>query len=445
MIITRIPPSPTGHLHIGTARTALFNYLYAKKHGGQMIFRSEDTDKTRSKPEYEAEIIDGLKWLGLTWDNPTIIRQSERSAFYRSKLESIIASGHAYVSREAGKEDPSQEVEVIRLKNPNKDITFTDLVRGEITFNTTELGDIVIARSLDDALYHFTVVVDDYDGGVTHVIRGEDHISNTPRQILIQEALGYERPAYAHIPLILAPDKTKMSKRHGAVAIKEYQAAGYLPEAIINFLALMGWNPGTNQELFTLTELTQLFSLEQVQKSGAIFNPQKFVWFNRQYVEKLTTEAFDSYVKDIPFIAELESTIYEKLRSTLRERTNTRAELLAAITSGEYDFLKSDLLYDTELLKWKNDSTLEAVVPRLQYIMTLLTSADFSSHETIKTALWDYAETTGKGEVLWPLRVALSGQERSPDPFTLAFILGQSTTIARIEAACDKIKGNATA
>jgi glutamyl/glutaminyl-tRNA synthetase len=280
---------------------------------------------------------------------------------------------------------------------------------------------------------------------VTHVIRGEDHISNTPRQILIQEALGYERPAYAHIPLILAPDKTKMSKRHGAVAIKEYQAAGYLPEAIINFLALMGWNPGTNQELFTLTELTQLFSLEQVQKSGAIFNPQKFVWFNRQYVEKLTTEAFDSYVKDIPFIAELESTIYEKLRSTLRERTNTRAELLAAITSGEYDFLKSDLLYDTELLKWKNDSTLEAVVPRLQYIMTLLTSADFSSHETIKTALWDYAETTGKGEVLWPLRVALSGQERSPDPFTLAFILGQSTTIARIEAACDKIKGNATA
>lgn len=444
MIITRIPPSPTGHLHIGTARTALFNYLFAKKHGGHMIFRSEDTDQARSKREFEEEIIEGLTWLGIAWDNREIIRQSEQAPLYREKLEAIIASGHAYVSKEPAKDDPSKTVEIVRLKNPNKDITFTDLVRGDITFNTTELGDIVIARSIDDALYHFTVVVDDEAAGVTHVIRGEDHISNTPRQILIQEALGYSRPAYAHIPLILAPDKSKMSKRHGAVAIKEYREAGYLPEAIINFLALMGWNPGTDQELFTLPELVEQFSLDHVQKSGAVFNPQKFTWFNRQYLERLTDADFDAYVRTVPLLAALPDDTYEKLRPTLRERTNTRQELITAIEAGEYDFLQDSHSYDVALLKWKNDTHVHEALPRLKQVHQLLQTADFSTPETIKTAVWSYAEEIGKGEVLWPLRVALSGQERSPDPFTLAYILGQSTTLARITAVCGKIEGDAT-
>lgn len=444
MVITRIPPSPTGHLHIGTARTALFNYLYAKKYGGKMIFRSEDTDRARSKTEFETEIIEGLQWLGLSWDNEEIIRQSERSALYRTKLEEIIASGHAYVSKEPSKNDPAIEVEIVRLKNPNKDITFTDLVRGDITFNTTELGDIVIARSLDDALYHFTVVVDDEDGGVTHVIRGEDHISNTPRQILIQEALGYKRPAYAHIPLILAPDKSKMSKRHGSVAIAEYREAGYLPEAIINFLALMGWNPGTDKEIFSLEELVKSFSLEQVQKSGAVFNQQKFTWFNRQYLERLSDVQFDEYLSPISEYASLVTETKAKIRPTLRERTNTRQELTDAIRAGEYDFVFGEPDYPTEMLKWKKHTSVNDALARLETVVSLLKEADFSTPDTIKNAIWAYAEEEGKGEVLWPLRVALSGQEKSPDPFTLAHILGQSTTITRILLACDKIKGNAT-
>lgn len=444
MVITRIPPSPTGHLHIGTARTALFNYLFAKNQGGEMIFRSEDTDKERSKTEYEEEIISGLKWLGIQWDNKDIIRQSERSELYRTKLEEIIATGHAYISNEPSKADPAKEVSVIRLKNPNKDITFTDLVRGDITFNTTELGDIVIARSIDDALYHFTVVVDDEDAGVTHVIRGEDHISNTPRQILIQEALGYNRPQYAHIPLILAPDKSKMSKRHGAVAISEYQKAGFLPEAIVNFLALMGWNPGTEQELFSLEELIEVFSLAQVQKSGAVFNQQKFVWFNRQYLEKLNDSDFTDYVTELPFFAEVPADTFLRLKPTLRERVNTRAELAESVVVGEYQFLQDELTYDTNLLKWKKDETVADALPRLRAITEILETADYNSPESIKSTIWSYVEEIGKGEVLWPLRVALSGQEKSPDPFTLAYILGKSTTLSRIVAACDKIEGDAT-
>jgi len=443
MVITRIPPSPTGHLHIGTARTALFNYLFAKHHGGQMIFRSEDTDRIRSKPEYEKEILEGLTWLGLTWDNSEIIRQSERSVLYREKLEAIIATGHAYISREPAKADPTQEVEVIRLKNPNKDITFMDLVRGEITFNTTELGDIVIARSLDDALYHFTVVVDDADGGVTHVIRGEDHISNTPRQILIQEALGLPRPQYAHIPLILAPDRSKMSKRHGTVAIASYRDDGFLPEAIINYLALMGWNPGTDQELFTLEQLVETFSLAQVQKGGAIFDTQKFTWFNRQYLEQLTSEEFDSYIEPVIKDLPIPTDILDRARDTIRERTQTRRQLAEDIKVGEYQYLNDTISYDSSLLKWKKDDATTDCLPRLQEVHALLLKADFRSPDTIKNTVWSYVEEVGKGEVLWPLRVALSGTERSPDPFTLAYIIGQSKTLERITLACAKIDGNA--
>ncbi len=249
-VITRIPPSPTGRLHIGTARTALFNYLYAKNQGGKIIFRSEDTDTARSKPEFEKEIMDGLSWLGLSWDS--FSRQSERGERYTELLQKIVAEGKAYVSKEPAKDDPSRDVEVVRLKNPGVEVIFEDAIRGPINTHTGELGDFVIARSLTDALYHFAVVVDDMDGGVTHVIRGEDHISNTARQILIQEALGAVRPVYAHLPLILASDRSKMSKRHGAVSLVEYQEQGFLPESIINYLGLLGWNPGDEREDFSL-------------------------------------------------------------------------------------------------------------------------------------------------------------------------------------------------
>jgi glutamyl/glutaminyl-tRNA synthetase len=290
-VVTRFPPSPTGFLHVGSVRTALFNYLFAKKFGGEMILRIEDTDKERSKKEFEVNITDSLCWLSLPWSNEKILRQSERSDVYKKYLEKLIVEGKAYVSRETPKEE-GDRAEVVRFKNPNKKIKFTDLIRGEIEFDTTELEDFVIAKSLEEPLYHLAVVIDDFESGVTHVIRGEDGISNTPRQILIQEAIGAPRPIYAHLPLILAPDRSKLSKRkHGeSVSINFYREKAYFPEAILNYLALLGWNPGDDREIFSLEELVQVFDLSKVQKGGAIFNIEKLNWFNKQYLQKLSAE-----------------------------------------------------------------------------------------------------------------------------------------------------------
>lgn len=443
-IITRMPPSPTGHLHIGTVRTALFNYLFAKKNGGEMILRIEDTDKERSKPEFENEIIDGLSWLGLQWSNQTIYRQSERTGIYKKYLEAGIESGSFYLSQEDSKKNPGETVEVVRLKNPNIDITFEDLVRGPVTFNTTELGDIVIARSIDEPLYHLTVVIDDEEMSVSHVLRGEDHISNTPRQILIQEALGFKKPAYAHLPLILAPDKSKLSKRHGAVSLNEYREEGFLPAALLNYLALLGWNPGTDQEIFSLEELTSEFSIEKVQKSGAIFDRLKLLAINKAHLNKLDEKKFLSLVEKnlstkTKALSEYSTERLVKLIPSIRERVNVSIEIRQADKDGEYDFAFSEPEPDMALLKWKNDDSVLEALPRLKKAKDLLSAVEFESPEAIKTILWPYAEEVGKGELLWPLRVALTGLERSPDPFTAAFIIGKESTLNRIKRACDKI------
>src|SRR3989344_423068 len=229
-VVTRFPPSPTGYFHIGSARTALFNYLFAKHNGGEMVMRFEDTDRERSKKEFEKDILEGLAWLGLKCDG-AVLRQSERTDIYRERLATLIGSAHAYEAEESTTEPG---MKVIRFKNPNVRVTFTDLIRGEVSFETTELEYFIIARTMNEPLYHLAVVGDDHDMGVTHVIRGEDHISNTQRQILILEALGCERPVYAHLPLILARDKTKLSKRHGAASVNEYRELGYKPEALLN-------------------------------------------------------------------------------------------------------------------------------------------------------------------------------------------------------------------
>jgi glutamyl-tRNA synthetase len=445
-VTTRIPPSPTGHLHIGTTRTALFNFLFARKHGGRVVFRSEDTDKARSTHEFETEIIEGLAWLGITCDNSdNIVRQSERATLYRTYLERMLENGTAYLSEEPSKNDPTLTVTLVRLKNPNKVITFNDVIRGDITFDTTELGDIVIARNLDDALYHFTVVVDDFEMGVTHVLRGDDHISNTPRQILIQEAIGAPRPFYAHLPLILAPDRSKMSKRHGAVSLLEYRSAGFLKEAIINYLALLGWNPGTDQELFSLEELVDVFDIAHIHKSGAVFDIKKFAWFNKEYLNRLPAEAFRAYITESfpERLAALPQYSEERLSrslSIIRERVSTRGEFHDLAAAGEYDYLFSTPNYETSLLAWKNDATVTEALPRLKRVQEILQMADFSTLDSLKTALWPLAEELGKGEVLWPLRVALSGAQ-SPDPFILSFILGREETLARLAIACGKIGG----
>jgi len=435
-VITRIPPSPTGRFHIGTARTALFNYLYARHHGGSIVFRSEDTDRARSKKEYEDEIIQGLTWLGISWDS--FSRQSERTDRYRELLEKIVGEGKAYVSSEPRRDDPSTMIDVVRLKNPGSSITFTDLIRGDITFDTTELGDFIIARSINDALYQFAVVADDMDSNVSHVIRGEDHISNTPRQILIQEALGAPRPAYAHLPLILDEKRAKLSKRSGATSVMDYQAEGILPEALVNYLALLGWNPGDDREDFSLAQLVEEFSLAGVQRSSAAWNREKLLSVNQRWMRKLSDDAF---LTQGNFSAHDPEKLL-KIIPLLKERAQTFGEAREML-SDELSCLFEEPVLDRELLLAKElpehpEMTKLALESLLEALKGL---SEGVSSESVKETLMPLADAEeakgkgGRGAVLWPLRYALSGRERSPDPFTLVSILGREKSISRVEKA----------
>ncbi len=423
-IITRFPPSPTGFLHMGRARTALFNYLFTKKSGGKMVFRIEDTDKERSKKEYEDNIIESLEWLGIKYDSGPF-RQSERNDIYKKYIKLLIDNGSAFIS----KESEGDRAEVIRFKNPNKKITFTDLIRGEVTMDTTDLGDFVIARDMEEPLYHLTVVVDDHEMAVTHVIRGDDGISNTPRQILIQEGIGAKRPLYAHIPLILAADRSKLSGRHGAVAVTDYREMGYLPEAFVNFLALLGWNPGTEQEIFSMDELIANFSLEKVQKSGAIFNVEKLNWFNKKYIEKLSDADFKNHAekfgaKGAP----------SQVLQLLKEKISYFGEI-PKILDTEFAFMVKVGKYDPVKLAGKSDDA----KGHLKKVIDSVSSLTNFTKESIKESIWLYAEEKGKGNVLWPMRYALSGQDRSPDPFIISEILGKEESLKRLTSAYEAL------
>lgn len=406
-VVTRFPPSPTGPLHIGNVRTALFNYLFAKHHGGDFAIRIEDTDKARSKKEYEADMLENLEWLGLRGDG-ALWRQSERAIVYKKYLSKLIDENKAYLSNEIEGDPTSLRIhgawhkEVIRFKNANRIIAFDDLVRGRVEFDTTELGDFIIARNLDEPLYHLAVVVDDFETGVTHVIRGEDHISNTPRQILLQEALGIARPTYAHLPLILAPDRSKLSKRqHGeSVSLNYYRAKGYLPEAILNYLALLGWNPGTAQEIFTMAELVAVFDISKVHQGGAIFDEKKLAWVHRQHVHFLSPVAKQKMI------------------------------------AKDFDVQKA-LMLDSRELCWKSVSSEETVRHLLKAKEILMEGGDGSDSGA---NLMAYAEAVGKGNVLWPVRYALSGERKSPDPLTLIAILGREESMKRIEQAVAILK-----
>jgi len=434
-VITRFPPSPTGFLHIGSVRTALFNYLFAAHNGGKMMLRFEDTDKERSKPEFEKDIVGGLRWLGIPYTLAENPRQSDRAEVYKKYVPKMVADGHAY---EAEESELTPGKKVVRFKNPNKKITFHDAVRGEVTFDTTELGDFVIARNIDEPLYHLAVVIDDHDMGVTHIIRGEDHVSNTQRQILIQEALGFSRPEYAHIPLILAPDKTKMSKRHGAISINEYKAQGYLPEALINYLALLGWNPGGEQEIFTIQELAKLFTLDRVHKAGAVFGIEKLQWFNHEHLKKLSDTEYAARLKE--FLGESDFPTFGKVRLSqliplLKERARTLKEA-AEMIETEFAFFGA-ISYEPVLLLQGGKITAEVASLHLKALADLfepIPDEGFTAVQ-LKDIIWPYATSHGRGAVLWPLRVALSGKEKSPDPFTIAGLLGKKETLGRIAQA----------
>ncbi len=431
-IVTRIAPSPTGEMHIGTVRSALYNYLFAKQQGGTYFVRIEDTDRERNKPEWVEAIWRDFEWCGLPTDRRYI--QSEHLPRHRELLQKLISEDKAYTSREPKKDDPTKEVEVVRLRNPGKSVTFEDLIRGSITFDTTELGDFVIARSIDDPLYHFGVVVDDGDAGVTHVLRAEEHLSNTPRQILILEALGFTRPVYAHLPLILAPDRSKLSKRKHGASIGSYRAQGFLPEAIINYLALLGWNPGTEQEFFTIDELITTFSIERVQKSGAVFDIQKMLWFNHEYIKKLSDAEFKDRLE-----AFSGSGVDARLVPLLKERSQTLGEAAEALKT-EFDFLSGEISYPQELLLKGAKAEAGEVVTHLTKTIELVENISDFSAEAVKESVFAYATEVGRGKVLWPMRVALSGKEKSPDPFTLAGLLGKAETISRLRQALAVLK-----
>ncbi|MEK7144955.1 MAG: glutamate--tRNA ligase family protein [Patescibacteria group bacterium] len=434
-IVTRFAPSPTGLLHAGNYRTAVFAYLFAKHSNGKFIIRIEDTDAIRSKSEYIASIFEMLAWLDLTADET--YRQSEHRPRHRELLEKLVADNTAYVSKETP-QAPGDREEVIRFRNPGGTVSFTDMIRGEITTDVTDLGDFIIARSYDEPVFHFAVVVDDADEKVTHTIRGGDHISNTARQILIQRALGLPMPFYAHLPLIFDHTHKKLSKRTGAKALTEYRDLGYLPEAILNYLAFLGWNPGDDREYLSLEELVATFDLARVQKGSATFDEVKLLSVNQHWMRELTIDDFISHLNEASVDA-------EKLRKAvplLKERAQTFGQAREML-SGELSCLFAEPELDRNVLLAKElpDHPGMTILALKSLSEAIISLPEGASSETVKEVVMPLANAEeakgkgGRGAVLWPLRYALSGQERSPDPFTLISILGSAESVSRIRNA----------
>ena len=477
----RIAPSPTGYLHLGLARTALFNYLFAKQNQGSFVLRIEDTDQERSSTEFEKDIIDNLKWLGLEWsEGPDIdgvygpYRQSQRTKIYRKYIEKLLAEKKAYycfcsedeleaqrqyhmsigeAPRYSGKCAGLPEAtvkkylkegrdSVIRFKVPAKKVTFNDLIRGKLEFESELLGDIIIAKDLETPLYNFAVVVDDFEMRISHVIRGEEHISNTPKQMLLQEALGFSYPIYAHLPLILGTDRSKMSKREGATAVSEYRKDGYLPESLVNFMAFLGWNPGDEREIYSLASLVKEFSLEKVQKAGAVFNLKRLDFLNGFYLRQKSIEKLNQlclpYLKEAGLIKEGDvlSEDTSKMVSLYQERLKKLSEIVELTDF----FFKEKLEYDKDLLKWKDMSGKEVKesLDKSEKILSKIKEGDWNRESLGDVLLKEAEKGRDRGELLWPLRVALTGKEASAGPFEVAEVLGREKTLKRIKEAKEK-------
>jgi nondiscriminating glutamyl-tRNA synthetase len=480
----RIAPSPTGQMHVGTARTALFNWLFARQQGGTFVLRIEDTDVERSKKEFEAEIFSGLEWLGMTWDEGPDAnggpdkgafgpyRQSERTSIYRKYLQELLEKGEAYYCY-CTKEDleaqrqallaaglppkynghcrnlveppAGHKPEVIRFKVPETKIEFKDLIHGKTIFDTALFGDQVIAKDLDTPLYNFAVVVDDALMEITHVIRGEDHLSNTPKQILMQHALGFPTPHYAHLPLILNPDRSKMSKRFSDVALANYRERGYLPDAIVNFIGLLGWHPKDDHEVFTRDYATEHFDITRVQQSGAIFNEEKLDFVNREHMRmmsiiELVTLATPFYKKADIAIPTAADENYEMLQKAVALQLGRAKTLVDVVEGSKFFFAMPE--YEPKLLCWKETSvsdTLESLRATLAILEAH--AANQFERAPLLEALTSLTEKMGRGVVLWPLRVSLSGQAASPDPMEIMEVLGKKESLTRLSTAIEKLSG----
>src|SRR3989344_5501085 len=466
---TRFAPAPTGNLHIGGARSALFNYLFAKNKGGSFILRIDDTDVERSKPEFEKDILESFEWLKIPYDEGPI-RQSDRLDIYENYLKKLLKENKAYYcfcreeeleaqrqEQMSGGEAPKYsgrcsklsktEVEknlkegkpsVIRFAVEPKKVKFKDIIRQEVEFDMGLAGDIVIAKTLTCPLYNFTSVVDDSEMKISHVIRGEEHLSNTPRQILLQEALGFDRLEYAHLPLILSPDRSKMSKRQGDVAVSDYRKEGYLPEAIINFIAFLGWNPGNEREIYALPSLIKEFSLERVQKAGAIFNVQRLDFLNGFYIRQRSMEKLTELC--LAYLPALDFEQAKKIVFIHQERLKKLSEI-AELTDF---FFQDKLNYDKGLLKWKDmtEKEIKESLEKSEKIISGIREENWETKESLQNILLPEAEQLGdKGIFLWALRAALGGKQTSAGPFEIAWALGKEKTLKRLKEAKD-ILGN---
>jgi len=508
-IRTRFAPSPTGYLHIGGLRTALYSYLLAKQSGGQFVLRLEDTDVERFVEGAAEKIYEGLKWAGLPYDEGPDIGgpykpyvQSQRLDLYKKYAQELIDKNRAYycfcapetleqmreeqiAKKQAPKYDrrclalsvdeikqklDAGEPHVIRMKIPeSRVIEFNDLVRGSVKYNSSELDDQVLLKSDGYPTYHLAVVVDDHLMQISHITRTEEWLPSTPKHILLYEYFGWEPPAWAHLPLLLNPDKSKMSKRKGDVAVEDYIDKGYLPEAMINFLAFLGWNPGTEKEIYSMAELLKDFSLEKVHKAGAIFNLEKLNWYNQYYMRQLDLDKlaemlipyltadglfvpvfdhdFDIAAMKDPFVvkeyeicATKEKISFDFVKKAValeRERAKTLSEIGESI---KFFFELPE--YDKELLRWKEaaDEQIKNALQKLAQILENISEKSFTK-EKLQVSIMPEAEKQGdRGMMLWPMRAALSGLKASPGPFEIAEVLGKEKTLARIRNATNILK-----
>lgn len=489
MIKTRFAPSPTGFLHVGNLKIALYSYLFAKKNNGTFMLRIEDTDRERLVEGGIENILNSLLWAGIKPDegvsfdeNKNIVQigeldsyiQSERLEIYHKYVDELLEKDHAYKCfcsterltelretqqenkqptgydghcRNLSAEEVTSKVEagekfVVRMKMPTEGVTkFTDLVRGEVEFKNELVDDQVILKSGGFPTYHLAVVVDDHLMEITHIFRGEEWLSSTPKHVVLYEMFGWEAPQFAHLSLLINEQKQKLSKRHGDVSVTDFKEAGYLPQALINFVAFLGWNPGDEREIFSLAELEKEFSVERISKASAVFSREKLDWYNSQYIKNLSPEELLENVKPYLVNANLTSDDTEfllKAVSLEKDRVVTLKEIPEAIA-----FLFAESLdFDGELLVWKK-STKEDAKEKLQEVLVFfetLEDGDWKT-ETLeeKTKTWIVEKGYGVGDVLWPVRVALSGKKNSPSPFEIANVLGREKTLQRIADAINNI------
>jgi glutamyl-tRNA synthetase len=429
----RFAPSPTGYLHVGGARTALFNWLYARRHDGAFILRIEDTDTERSSDEMVTGILDGLRWLGLDWDEGPEVDgphapyfQSQRLDKYRSAARELLARGSAFEDEGA-----------IRFAVPAGETRFDDLVHGPIAFVNEHIEPFVILRSDGYPTYHLSVVVDDIDMAITHVVRGDDHISNTPKQVLLYRAFGATPPAFAHVPLIMGPDKKRLSKRHGATSVTEYERQGYLPEGMANFLALLGWSPGGDEELFSIDELIDRFTLEGISGGNAVFNTEKLDWFNHQHLLRLPDE--ELLTRLVPFLEPvglwrltLTTSEFDWVQKVLA-LLKPRAKRLIDYVDGLRPFLQDPSHYDVDAVA--RHLSAPGTAGHLAALRGLFADAPFDE-ATLEQQLRALADARGvkAGALIHATRIAMTGRMVSPGLFEMLVLLGRPRVLDRLDA-----------